>query len=483
MPRMEPCTLVFKRPTPAVVFCARKPSLALGDNFEFWSERCSRSIMEVFVPLELLQQSQKTMDKNNMVTAEAAIQDFIPYASWNDTRLQNWTSPHAEVSIGEGSGQYASPFTITSKDFTEKCVSFGFSHKLLRRLGDNASLCEHVFHFPEHTNPSKPSSSAEMPTHLEIFMSVYENDAFFCLFRYDIEKGTAKCLLFVKTGDYSERRLMQVSEVLACFENQRHSLDRHPIMILNAILGVMQLRAHEYLDWRLRLNDMESRLGVTKYAEALREGRYEPISHDFELLNADIARLSKRAADNTLSASTILEHAKALQRLLGVCEECDSRASMTMLEPKLRITSEPQEELQSTIKRAELYLEFTKMIQTVLQSQTSILYNRINRQDSQSMKTIAVVTLFFLPSTFVSTVFGSGVFNFQAPDPPNAPRTVSEYGWVYLLVCILATVGTLMLWLIWYVWGRKVLETSRLSRLSQQERFRLRKLLFKSKWS
>jgi len=152
-------------------------------------------------------------------------------------------------------------------------------------------------------------------------MAAYENDAFFCLFRYDIKMKIAKCLLFVKLGDYSERRLMRISDVREWLESHKQTLDRHPLMVLNAILGVMQSRAHEYIEWRIKLNNMESQLGVTKYAEALREGRYEEISHDFELLNADIAGLSKRAANNALSASTILEHAKALQRLVAICDE------------------------------------------------------------------------------------------------------------------------------------------------------------------
>jgi hypothetical protein len=414
-------------------------------------------------------QVQNPVPKANPITAEeVTIQAFIPLVEWCKTSLQSWKSPKVEVSIGEGSGQYASPFSITSKDFTEKCLCFGFSPKLLQRLQGNASLFEHVFHFPEHSGAVTSSSQVDIPTHLEIFMAGYENDAFFCLFRYDMKMKIAKCLLFVKLGDYSERRLMRISEVREWLESHKQTLDRHPLMVLNAILGVMQSRAHEYLEWRIKLNNMESQLGVTKYAEALREGRYEEISHDFELLNADIAGLSKRAADNALSTSTIFEHAKALQRLVAICDEYEVPVGENQHHTRAKITSEQHEEIQSTITRAGLYLQFTKMTQAVLQSQTAILYNRINKQDSQSMKTIAIVTLFFLPATFVSAVFASGVFNFHASEPANNPHTISKYGWVYLLVCLLATVCTLVLWLVWYVWGRKVLETSRLSQLGQR---------------
>ena len=411
--------------------------------------------------------------KNNLprllTPVDAAVQAFSSLFSWGSTSLQSWSSPQVEVIIGEGSGQYLSPFSMSSLDFAEKYRSFAFSPQLLRRLQDHGSLFEHVFHFAQDSDTTLPSSHVDAPTHLEILMTNYENDAFFCLFRYDVKTQTCKCLLFVKSGDYAERPLVRMSDVREWLEAQRQMLNRHPLMVLNAILGLVQSRVHEFVEWRIQLNNMESRLGVTKYAEALREGRYEAISYDFELLNADVARLSKRAADNTFSAAMILEHAKALQRLIIICDdfeipagERDHRRSRALLEQR--------EETQSTITRAELYLQFTKMVQVVLQSQTAILYNRINKQDSQSMKTIAVVTLFFLPATLVSTVCASGVFNFHASEPANQPRGISKYGWVYLLVCLSATAVTLALWLAWYVWGRKALETSRLSRLGQRDK-------------
>ena len=120
--------------------------------------------------------------------------------------------------------------------------------------------------------------------------------------------------------------------------------------------------------------------------------------------------------------------------------------------------TEQKEEIQAVITRAEVYLKHSKMIQDVLRSQEALLYNRINKQDTQSMKTIAVATLVFLPGTFVSAIFSTGIFNFQASEPPNEPKTISKYGWIYLLSCILSTIITLVAWLGWYCWGRTWLE-------------------------
>lgn len=81
------------------------------------------------------------------------------------------------------------------------------------------------------------------------------------------------------------------------------------------------------------------------------------------------------------------------------------------------------------------------------------------------MKTIAVVTLVFLPVTFVSAVFSTGIFNFHASESPDNPRTISKYGWVYLLVCLLSTSLTLISWVCWYRWGRVWLEKLKFSKI------------------
>jgi hypothetical protein len=236
-------------------------------------------------------------------------------------------------------------------------------------------------------------------------------------------------------------------------------------MILNVILGFIQHEAHEYVLWRLELYSLESRLGVTRDGDSLKSGGYAEVDHNFTLLNADLAGLAKKFADTELSASTILEHAKGLQRLVGYCEEYEAIHADGQSQSAKPIISEQKEEIQATIIRAELYLRNMKMAQDVLQSLSAVLYNRINKQDTDSMKTIAVVTLVFLPATFVSAIFSTGIFNFHASEPSDHPRTISKYGWVYLLVCLLSTALTLVSWVCWYLWGRVWLEKLKFSRI------------------
>lgn len=334
-----------------------------------------------------------------------------------------------------------------------------FSEPFLQKIVAKASMFEHQFVF------SGTSTTKNQPTHLEVGMSVFENDSYFCVLRYDIAIGVASCLLFLKPMDYLKTKPLEPEDMMRWLDAKRDILSRHPLLVANAILEFMQLRAHEYLRWRLELYNMASRLGVTRNGQLLLMRGYEDVSYDFGLLNADLAGIAKQIADTELSSSTMMEQAKSLQRLVKICEACEADSDPSQKHP--RGLPEQDEEIQATITRAELYLKHTKMIQDVLQSLTAVLYNRINKQDTGAMKTIAVVTLVFLPATFVSAVFSTGIWNFHASEPQDHPKTVSKHGWVYLLVCILSTSLTILSWVCWYRWGRHWLEKHEFSRMQR----------------
>ncbi|KAF8861944.1 hypothetical protein BDZ45DRAFT_687218 [Acephala macrosclerotiorum] len=389
------------------------------------------------------------------------IYHFTSYAAFSNTNsIRKWScSPRLEVVIGLGSGQNASPFLVTESQFKQTCRNMEFSEPFLQKIVAKASMFEHQWVF------SGAAITKNEPSHLEIGMSVFENDSFFCLLRYDVVEGVAKCILFLKSMDYLKNKVLESEDMVRWLESKRSILCRWPLLIANAILEFMQLRAHEYLRWRLELYNMESRLGVTPNGQLLLMRGYEDVSYDFGLLNADLAGIAKQIADTELSSSTMMEQAKSLQRLVKICETCKADSDPSQNHP--RTLSEQDEEIQATITRAELYLKHKKMAQDVLQSLTAVLYNRINKQDTNAMKTIAVVTLVFLPATFVSAVFSTGIFNFHASEALGHPKTVSKYGWVYLLVCILSTTLTILSWVCWYKWGRHWLEKLEFSRMQR----------------
>jgi hypothetical protein len=420
----------------------------------------------------------------------AASSPCLPDLTWVDqgvTTLQSnfdtWRpSPTArlEVKYALGSGQVAAPFSVTRAQFDAVCENYQFCPAFLRRVIGRASLFEHHFGWggttpSESTTPSErttqsesrtPPSESGKPNHLEIALATFEIDAFICLLHYDIgsqDPRNVRCVLFLKSRDYIRPSRLRLHIIRAWFDKHQELLERHPLLILNVILSFIQARAHEYVRGRKDLLDMEARLGVTRNLRGLLQSGYADVSYDYEILNADLAGLSKRVADNEMSAATILEHAKVLQRIVRICEMYEKPTGSAQDTDILSITSEQQEEIQSTITRAELYLKHMKFMQDVLQSLTAVLYNRIGKNDTRSMKTIAVVTLFVLPSTLVSSIFSTGIFNFQANESVTDPQVVSSYGWVYLLTCLLLTLVTLAAWVCWYIWGNAWLDGFRRS--------------------
>ncbi|KAI4124398.1 MAG: hypothetical protein LQ347_005758, partial [Umbilicaria vellea] len=70
-------------------------------------------------------------------------------------------------------------------------------------------------------------------------------------------------------------------------------------------------------------------------------------------------------------------------------------------------------------------------------------------RDSAVMRTIAAVTMLFLPATFTATLFSTTFFNFQAPSPSPV---VSHWLWLYWVVTIALT---LLIHTAWYITSQK----------------------------
>jgi hypothetical protein len=110
---------------------------------------------------------------------------------------------------------------------------------------------------------------------------------------------------------------LELHTVRYWFNKHRGLLERHPLLTVNVVLAFIQSCAHEYVRGRQDINDLEARLDVTNSLSSLRRCGYADVSYDFEALNADLAGLSKKVADNELSAATILEHAENHSNLRG----------------------------------------------------------------------------------------------------------------------------------------------------------------------
>ncbi|KAF5685935.1 hypothetical protein FCIRC_3033 [Fusarium circinatum] len=75
----------------------------------------------------------------------------------------------------------------------------------------------------------------------------------------------------------------------------------------------------------------------------------------------------------------------------------------------------------------------------------SIKMNEIGvamKLDSEAMIAIAKLTMFYLPLTFVATIFSMGIFNFDFDNGKNGRLILSSQWWMYIIFAIPLTLGT-----------------------------------------
>lgn len=84
--------------------------------------------------------------------------------------------------------------------------------------------------------------------------------------------------------------------------------------------------------------------------------------------------------------------------------------------------------------------------------------NELSHQYGADMRLIAIVTLVFLPGTFVATLFSTSFWDFS---PSNEGAMVSKWVWLYLVVTAILTTGVVGAWMRWpifeKVWRRSKL--------------------------
>ncbi|KAI1086954.1 hypothetical protein F5B19DRAFT_477315 [Rostrohypoxylon terebratum] len=72
-------------------------------------------------------------------------------------------------------------------------------------------------------------------------------------------------------------------------------------------------------------------------------------------------------------------------------------------------------------------------------------------RDSKHMRTISIVSMVFLPGTFMASIFSMQFFNWL----PSQDTVVSQYFWIYILATVIATMSTLGIYYYCVVWRHR----------------------------
>ncbi|KAF3932934.1 hypothetical protein ABW20_dc0101306 [Dactylellina cionopaga] len=94
--------------------------------------------------------------------------------------------------------------------------------------------------------------------------------------------------------------------------------------------------------------------------------------------------------------------------------------------------------------RKDIAMNLVFNLVTQQDAYTNILIAREAKRDGSSMKTIAALTTFFLPATFVATIFGMSFFDYSGGN-----FSVSSNIWVYAAVTVPLMAVTVLVWWLW----------------------------------
>ncbi|KAG9525612.1 hypothetical protein KCV07_g991, partial [Aureobasidium melanogenum] len=176
----------------------------------------------------------------------------------------------------------------------------------------------------------------------------------------------------------------------------------------------------------------------------------------------DFPRLHEVARHTAHATETVQVAGNVIERMVSECEalaerENDDDAEQAMHErlESLRLHHSMMLGVAarsiSNEKRLsnEINLVFNMMAQK--DNGVNLQIARATRADSVAMKTIAIVTLTFLPATYVSAILGMNFFSYN-PETHGGHITYSPDLWIYFVVSIPLTIAVLT---IWWVWQRR----------------------------
>ena len=99
--------------------------------------------------------------------------------------------------------------------------------------------------------------------------------------------------------------------------------------------------------------------------------------------------------------------------------------------------------MQANQKSNKTQLQILEASQQTSQKQYEIAES--GKEDSTQMRSIALLTMLFLPGTFIAILFTIPLFNWN-PDPAKGETVYNHRFWIYWVAAVCLTVGVLGLW-------------------------------------
>ncbi|KAF3928202.1 hypothetical protein AA313_de0206485 [Arthrobotrys entomopaga] len=198
----------------------------------------------------------------------------------------------------------------------------------------------------------------------------------------------------------------------------------------------------------LRTNLYDQLDEVDAYAKKPSDRRkLEKLTTELHQISQDADSLLASADMAIMVSDRMLESHRSIQPLLFADSKYDEYHKTADALSYLRYSAETHKRWLTSYKnRKDIAMNLVFNLVTQQDAYTNIVIAREAKRDGTSMKIIAALTTFFLPGTFVATIFGMSFFSYQGV---GEGFSVSSNIWVYAAVTVPLMVVTVAVWWAW----------------------------------
>ncbi|KAH5281986.1 hypothetical protein HBI71_000230 [Parastagonospora nodorum] len=137
-----------------------------------------------------------------------------------------------------------------------------------------------------------------------------------------------------------------------------------------------------------------------------------------------------------------LAHLKIQQSGLLSNIACNQKIAQSQLQIVYSLIA--QRDSKESLNMAKTQTKIATAQTEIAQIQTGLA--KTTKEDSFAMRTIAIMTIAFLPGTFISALFSMDMFNWQAP---QGASVVSSRFWIYWAITVPLTLLVFSIWTVW----------------------------------
>lgn len=218
--------------------------------------------------------------------------------------------------------------------------------------------------------------------------------------------------------------------------------------IINSLhSGTLDLLEQHRWEADFAVQELEAQLGIAEIEVDIqplepKQLRFnKSIQVTSELLQNGLAWTSARTRSNF---SALLEHIQLYQEIaINSVPDAVSKEALRNIqsacEMKIELAQSQHGHIQTLRNRVNAQLDVTKALIAQRDTQLNIDIAEAMKRDAEIMRSIAAITMIFLPATFVATFF-SMVF-FRIGDESSSPLKVDERIWYYPAVTVPITMA------------------------------------------